>query len=130
MASNEASTSQDTPTPLRILCLDDGGIKGYSSLLILKRLFRELAHKSGRSEPPRPHEIFDLIVGTSTGGLIATMLGRLHFSIDECLEQYQKIGVKVFGKKASGGKAGRLLHGLVNSPFTTSRNYNRRSSSL
>jgi len=27
--------------------------------------------------PPKPCEVFDLIVGTSTGGLLAIMLGRL-----------------------------------------------------
>lgn len=104
-----------TSRPLRILCLDGGGIKGYTSLLILKRLFREIASKTGDEHQPKPCEVFDLIVGTSTGGLIAAMLGRLGFSIDECLAQYPKIGRKVFPKKRSS--TSKLLHGILNAPL-------------
>ena len=116
MTSEMAPASSESPKPLRILCLDGGGIKGYSSLLILKRLFREIKHQNGGVEQ-LPCEVFDLIVGTSTGGLIATMLGRLRLSIDDCLTQYRKVGNKVFGRKPIGGKAGRILRGLVNSPY-------------
>jgi patatin-like phospholipase/acyl hydrolase len=61
----------------RILALDGGGVRGLSSLLILQRLMQEVQHLNGDSEPPLPCEYFDLICGTSTGGLIAIMLGRL-----------------------------------------------------
>ncbi|KAG9228307.1 phospholipase [Amylocarpus encephaloides] len=69
------------PESLRVLCLDGGGIKGYTSLLILRRIFL-----------PKPCDIFDLIAGTSTGGLIAVMLGRLNMSIDECITTYEDVG--------------------------------------
>ena len=116
MTSEVAPASSESPKPLRILCLDGGGIKGYSSLLILKRLFREIKHQNGGVEQ-LPCEVFDFIVGTSTGGLIATMLGRLRLSIDDCLTEYRKVGIKVFGRKPIGGKAGRIFRGLFNSPF-------------
>jgi Patatin-like phospholipase len=63
----------------RILALDGGGVRGLSSLLILQRLMQEVQRLKGdaESEPPLPCEYFDLICGTSTGGLIAIMLGRL-----------------------------------------------------
>ena len=102
---------------LRLLSLDGGGIKGLTTLLILKRIFRTLHEVGQFVEEPKPYEVFDLIVGTSTGGLIAVMLGRLHMSIDECLTIYERVGKRVFGKKPSGGQAGRLFKGLVNSPF-------------
>ena len=38
---------------------------------------REIQRLNGDSHPPLPCEYFDLIGGTSTGGLIAIMLGRL-----------------------------------------------------
>jgi patatin-like phospholipase/acyl hydrolase len=68
----------------RILALDGGGVRGLSSLLILQRLMQEvhrIMEEQGDSrkgsKPPLPCEYFDLICGTSTGGLIAIMLGRL-----------------------------------------------------
>ena len=69
--------------PLRILSLDGGGVRGISSLYILKHLMRQIARDHAENNPahpeisPLPCEYFDLICGTSTGGLIALMLGRL-----------------------------------------------------
>jgi patatin-like phospholipase/acyl hydrolase len=61
----------------RILALDGGGVRGLSSLLILEKLMREIKRLNGDSQPLLPCQYFDLICGTSTGGLIAIMLGRL-----------------------------------------------------
>ena len=102
---------------LRLLSLDGGGIKGLTTLLILKRIFRTLREVGRLDKEPKPCEVFDLIAGTSTGGLIAIMLGRLQMSIDECISVYENVGKRVFGKKPSGGQAGRLIKGLINSPF-------------
>jgi len=107
----------ETPNSLRILCLDGGGIKGYTSLLILRRVFRTIAAEAGLKEPPRPCDIFDLIAGTSTGGLIAVMLGRLHMSVEEAIAVYGALGKEVFGKRLIGGQFGRIVKGLTNSPF-------------
>ena len=70
--------------PLRILSLDGGGVRGISSLFILNALMDEIKLKLIDEFKPlepiptlRPCEFFDLICGTSTGGLIAIMLGRL-----------------------------------------------------
>lgn len=97
-------------------------MKGYTTLLILKRIFRALriaAKKEGidLADEPRPCDVFDLIVGTSTGGLIAVMLGRLHMTVDECIEQYELLGSRVFGKRQWGGQTGRLVKGMFNSTF-------------
>lgn len=63
-----ASKQSDHP-PFKILSLDGGGARGYLSARILSRIERHLDQQSGQ---PRPlGERFDLIVGTSTGGLIA-----------------------------------------------------------
>src|SRR5579859_1132657 len=61
----------------RILSLDGGGIRGLSSLLILKEIMEEVRRQTKAEETPRPCEYFDLMGGTSTGGLIVIMLGRL-----------------------------------------------------
>jgi len=60
----------------RILSLDGGGVRGLSSLLILRNIMEEIARQNSTTEA-RPCEYFDLIGGTGTGGLIAIMLGRL-----------------------------------------------------
>lgn len=106
-----------SPESLRILCLDGGGIKGYTSLLILKRILRTMMVEGQLEEIPRPCNVFDLITGTSTGGLIAVMLGRLHMTIDECILKYEQVGGKVFGKRPHGGKVGKMLKGLRSSTF-------------
>jgi len=116
-AAQQQPIAVGAPKSLRILSLDGGGIKGYTTLLILKRIFRQLGYISGSEREPRPCDVFDLIVGTSTGGLIATMLGRLKMPIDECLEKYENLSKRVFGKQPAGGQFGRLLKGLANSSF-------------
>ena len=67
----------------RILSLDGGGVRGISSLYILKELMAQVSRQRSHDHPTepraivRPCDVFDLICGTSTGGLIALMLGRL-----------------------------------------------------
>lgn len=63
--------------PLRILALDGGGVRGLSEVLILKYLMKRLKFEAKLPEVPEPWRYFDLICGTSTGGLLALMLGRL-----------------------------------------------------
>lgn len=60
-----------------VLVFDGGGVRGLSSLLILRDIIEHFADKSKAEETPRPCEYFDLIGGTGTGGLIAVMLGVL-----------------------------------------------------
>ena len=63
--------------PVRILSLDGGGVRGLSSLFILKSIMEQVELDEESDETPLPCRYFDLICGTSTGGLIAIMLGRL-----------------------------------------------------
>ena len=51
-----------------ILSLDGGGIRG----LISARILQELESRAGK----HIHELFDLVVGTSTGGILAAGLAR------------------------------------------------------
>jgi len=61
----------------RVLTFDGGGVRGLSSLLILRDIMEDVGQTRETFETPRPSEYFDLIGGTSTGGLIAIMLGLL-----------------------------------------------------
>ncbi|GAB7322978.1 hypothetical protein MBLNU13_g05508t1 [Cladosporium sp. NU13] len=145
----------EDPWDACILTLDGGGIRGYSSLVILKALMHEIClweeklekedmeqslrrssrrdsganaregrTRSGRAGSPTTvgdetmvssamtqkafveHELlpchyFDFMYGTSTGGLIATMLGRLRMTVDDCLEVYRNVGHDLFGRRKS-----------------------------
>lgn len=63
------------------------------------------AHRSKRKafieEELLPCHYFDFMYGTSTGGLIATLLGRLRMTVTEGLELYRKVGNDLFGRKRS-----------------------------
>lgn len=52
--------------PIRILSLDGGGIRGVVPL----RIMQQIEHDTGKTIP----QLFDLVVGTSTGGIIALAL--------------------------------------------------------
>lgn len=92
-------------------------MKGYTSLLILKRIIRTMAVEGSLQLEPKPCDVFDLIVGTSTGGLIAVMLGRLGMTVDECLREFEVTGKTVFDKKVPSTKIGKLLKGASGSAF-------------
>lgn len=78
---------------LRILSMDGGGMKGLATVKILK----ELEKGTGK----QIHELFDLICGTSTGGMLAVALGIKLMTLDECEEIYKKLGKLVFAEPVS-----------------------------
>jgi patatin-like phospholipase/acyl hydrolase len=53
---------------------DGGGIRGLSELIILEEVMYRIKHAEGLKEFPRPCEYFDLIGGTSTGGLFHSLV--------------------------------------------------------
>lgn len=69
--------------PLRILALDAGWFYDRASLSILEYLLAYVERHLCPQNPGqtagmvRPCDIFDLICGCGSGGLIALMLGRL-----------------------------------------------------
>ncbi|KAH7136844.1 hypothetical protein B0J13DRAFT_506566 [Dactylonectria estremocensis] len=85
--------------PLRVLSLDGGGVRGISSLMILQEIMEKLRLVNGLEQIPRPCDHFDLIGGTSTGGIIAIMLGRLGMTVEQCLQAYTKMAQMAFTPK-------------------------------
>ncbi|KAF2018299.1 FabD/lysophospholipase-like protein [Aaosphaeria arxii CBS 175.79] len=88
--------------PLRLLSLDGGGVRGLTELLILKTLMHRIQPQTKDRALPKPCDYFDVICGTSTGGLIAIMLGRLEMSVDECIAAYIELSKEIFPKEAIG----------------------------
>ncbi|KAI4365056.1 hypothetical protein MLD38_021076 [Melastoma candidum] len=77
---------------LRILSMDGGGMKGLATVQMLK----EIEKGTGK----RIHELFDLICGTSTGGMLAVALGIKSMTLDQCEEIYKNLGKLVFTEPA------------------------------
>lgn len=71
----------------KILSLDGGGIKGVFSLGVLSQFENFLGKPI--------NNYFDLVVGTSTGGIIALGLGK-GFSASDLLEFYTQMGKDIF----------------------------------
>jgi uncharacterized protein len=75
-------TSSDSSKPYRILSLDGGGAKGFYTLGVLKQIEALLG------DGPLCEQ-FDLIFGTSTGAIIASLLALGH-RVDEIHSLYKK----------------------------------------
>ena len=58
----------------------------------------KIQKQKGLPSPPKPCEIFDLICGTSTGGIIALILGRLKVTVEEAIDIYCDVSKEIFGK--------------------------------
>lgn len=86
--------------PFRILALDGGGIKGTYSAAVIASIEKEFKC--------RISEYFDLISGTSTGGLLATGIAAGH-SGKEMLDFYHKYGRVIFPKRGLLGKFRRFF---------------------
>lgn len=97
------------PRGPRLLCLDGGGIRG---LLIVEAL-RRMEAVTGR----RIVDSFDLIAGTSTGGMIATALcaGK---TLDEIATQYEAIRAAFSGQSSLVSEVRRFAVGASHSHET------------
>ena len=71
---------------------DGGGTKGVLAIAVLKEIVKAVG--TGQ----QPFEMFDVICGTSTGGIIATVLGLQQKSVEEMEVLYDEFIGKVFGK--------------------------------
>ena len=92
--------------------------------MIIALLMKDLAGATGKEE--FAHRCFQMMAGTSTGGLIALMLGRLQIPANEVLENYSYLSQRLFdsryksirslykGCKYSSATAKRIFENIVN----------------
>ncbi|XP_022851098.1 patatin-like protein 2 [Olea europaea var. sylvestris] len=91
---------------ITILSIDGGGIRGIIPATILEFLESELQKLDG--EQARIADYFDVVAGTSTGGLITTMLtapdanNRPVMAAKDIVPFYTKHGPKIFPQKWLG----------------------------
>lgn len=88
-----------TDRHLNILVLDGGGSKGVYTLGVLKELELKL-------DKPL-YKIFDMIYGTSTGSIIAALIG-LGYKVDEIERLYLKLIPKIMKNRTKSGKSKAL----------------------
>ena len=93
----------------KILSIDGGGIRGLIPALILQ----EIERRTGRPI----HELFDLIVGTSTGGILALGLTkpRKPLSAETLVFLYRDEGATIFNQSLV--KRVRSLDGIVDERY-------------
>lgn len=93
------------PNELRILSIDGGGIKGIIPSVYLKRIEQLLGSKI--------YQFFDIICGTSTGGIIGLGLSA-GISADEISKLYIERGKEIFPK-------GRFTNNFLSAKYSNKK---------
>ena len=73
---------------VRILAIDGGGVRAVMTALILKRLQDECGMPL--------NEMFDYVIGVSTGSILTVMSIIYRVPLDECLQMYKLFSLEVF----------------------------------
>ena len=92
----EAKEESSTARVLRVLTLDGGGAKGFYTLGVLKEIEAMVGCPL--------HQKFDLVFGTSTGAIIASLIALGH-SVDAILELYRKHVPTVMSQKTATARS-------------------------
>ena len=89
-------------TNLNVLSLDGGGMRGLYSATVLKVLGERFA-KLQQSGPLDIGKGFDLVVGTSTGAILAAGIAA-GIPLDKVTTLYEKIGPRIFPRPMPPGQ--------------------------
>lgn len=100
----------------RVLCIDGGGMRGIYTAAYLDELSRlYAAHRNLSDVGLDLGKGFDLLVGTSTGAIIAVALAK-GIPSSTILKLYQEEGAKIFPVKLPGGVNWELVKQLQTRP--------------
>lgn len=108
--------------PYRVLSIDGGGVRGLYSALVLHGIAQRIAR--GQQRPDSRLDIgaqFNLILGTSTGAIIAAALSA-GVALEDVVQMYQRHAACIFRDPAPSGSArlllwlGRQLRSAANRP--------------
>ncbi|KAH7122438.1 hypothetical protein B0J11DRAFT_437907 [Dendryphion nanum] len=84
---------------VRVLSLDGGGIRGIIELEILRSIENVW---NGMNRRLRIQNFFDLITGTSTGGLIALGMVVRNWPVENCISNFKELCGKAFTRRVGG----------------------------
>jgi len=90
----------------RILTIDGGGIRGVFPAAYLAEIERRFLNGASIAS------YFDLVAGTSTGGIIALALGH-GMTAKQALEVYTQRGEQIFPSKGRIGAVARLIRWMI-----------------
>ena len=92
-----------SPGRKRVLSLDGGGVRGILTCGVLEQMEGTLRARLPEDKQAafRLSDYFDLIAGTSTGAIIATLLS-LGYSVAEIKKLYRTLAKDVFGRSNFG----------------------------
>jgi predicted acylesterase/phospholipase RssA len=88
LIDNIPATYTNKNKVIKILCLDGGGMRGVALLKMLEAIEAATGKPISQS--------FDLIAGTSTGGILS-YASALDLKISDGLRLYEKLGSQIFG---------------------------------
>jgi hypothetical protein len=93
------------PSGYSVLSIDgSSGFRSLSQIIQLDQYLKTIpAVYEREGVSPRPCEHFDLICGTSVGGLLALMFGPLGMSCEEVKEAYIRMGRRVYIEQGETG---------------------------
>lgn len=101
MINKEPQSEDYSDSLYRILCLDGGGSKGFYTLGVLKEIESLLRSPL--------HERFDLVFGTSTGAIIASLIS-LGYKVDDIHDIYKSHVPTIMKKKSPRAKTEALAY--------------------
>lgn len=101
----------------RILSIDGGGVRGIFPAYVLKQLSDTLNGQSRR-------DVFDRVIGTSTGGIIAAAVAQ-DIPLQRVVELYEQEAPRIFGRQHAFNGSGIIrsrypaepLRDLINNIF-------------
>ncbi|NJO21939.1 MAG: hypothetical protein HC868_02055 [Sphingomonadales bacterium] len=85
------------PGAKRLLSLDGGGVKGIISIAFLEKVEVLLRERLGRGSDFQLHDYFDLVGGTSTGSLLATLIA-LGYPVADIKKMYLEWAPAIFSR--------------------------------
>ncbi|MBM3469080.1 MAG: patatin [Alphaproteobacteria bacterium] len=115
--SNKIRNTLSQRKIIKVLSLDGGGIRGLIPALILQEIEKKLKTKKSLSQ------CFDLMSGTSTGGIIVLLLntptlqGKPKYNASDVVSLYQTLGSTVFNQ--SWGQYLKSLNGWLSEKYSS-----------
>ncbi|KAF2103254.1 FabD/lysophospholipase-like protein [Rhizodiscina lignyota] len=93
---------------VRLLSIDGGGVRGVIPLMVLSSVEKSLSYLQC---PLRDY--FDLILGSSAGGVVSIGIGVKQWSTDDCLGNFEKLVYNLFSRKSSSYASFHLVRDFV-----------------